>query len=162
MADDHDVPPLDPVSKGFASTGFSTLESAAGEFPVSSRTPSSVASLLERSRRQFTTAGVDYDNFVSCVETSFKAIEVLLRERLGELAPKKRGLNAYAEKLLKEGILSNRDAKYLKELVIEFRNQMAHGTDLRFTPGMAQEVLAGSHQFVASFSEAQYPAEPVR
>jgi len=100
---------------------------------------------------------MDYDNFVSCVQTGFLAIEVLLRDRLGELAPKNAGVGGLAEKALKEGIVSREDAAYLKDFVRVFRNRIAHKGDLRVTPGMSQEMLGGCHRFVAAFSDAQYP-----
>lgn len=153
MTEESDHAPLDPISSGFASTGFSALDQAASEFVRSRWTPSRVADLLERSRKQFTTAGADYDNFASCVHTGFLAIEVLLRDQLGDRASAKDGLSRLVDKALRDSIVSNGDAKYLREFVVRFRNRMAHQGDLRLTPGMSQEVLGGCHRFVASFSD---------
>jgi len=156
MTEEGDLAPLDPISSRFASTGFSALDQAASEFVRSRWTPVRVADLLGRSRKQFTTAGADYDNFVSCVQTGFLAIEVLLHDQLDDRASANDGLNRLVDKALKDSIVTNEDAKYLKEFVLRFRNRIAHQGNLRLTPGMSQEILGGCHRFVASFSEAHF------
>jgi hypothetical protein len=146
--------PVDPVSAQFVTTDYAILVEAAEQFNVSPRTPTRVARLLEQARKQFALGGVDYNNFGTCCLTGFQAIEQLLRETLGEQAPRNGTLRNLVEKANKIGLLTEHQREYLDVFVLRFRNKIAHPAEpFRVTPGMSQEIMAGCHRFVVEFGE---------
>jgi hypothetical protein len=122
--------------------------------PISANTPSEVAALLERARRQFVLGCADYDNFVDCIATAFKAIEALLHLCAGAGPGKRETLGPLITRSQREGLLTDHEFAYLNMFVRHFRNKLAHPKGpIAFTPGMSDEMLVGCHRFVAQFSD---------
>lgn len=146
--------PMDERSAHFVTTERSILEQAVASMPISNRTPAGVASMLRRSRQQFVLGGADYDNFVDCLGTAFKAIEALLRMVAGPGLSRRVTLGPLIERCFIDGLLTDQEHDYLSRFVLLFRNKLAHPPGpLAFTPGMSEVSLSGCHQFVAEFTD---------
>ncbi|VAW00773.1 hypothetical protein MNBD_ACTINO02-1989 [hydrothermal vent metagenome] len=156
MTDETFKAPWDPISKNFVSMGYESLNRYAKAFVLSENTPPRVARMLARSRKQFTMAGADYDNLVSCLKSAFQAIEFLLCDTLGEACGKKDTLGRLISKAQDADLLTEYDHGYLKEFVLRFRNLVNH-EEARFTPGMSAEMMTGVHRFVVEFSDRHSP-----
>ncbi|NOY54554.1 MAG: hypothetical protein GXP34_01055 [Actinobacteria bacterium] len=152
MTNETFTAPWDPVSKNFVSMSYESLDQAANAFVLSRNTPRRVARMLARSRKQFKTAGADYDNLVSCVQSAFKAIEFLLCDALGDACGERDTLGMLIPKAQEAGLLTEYDHGYLREFVLRFRNLVTHD-EMRFTPGMSHEMMSGVHRFVVEFSD---------
>ena len=155
MADETFTAPWDPVSKNFVSMSYESLDQAANAFVLSENTPPRVARKLARSRKQFTTAGADYDNLVSCLQSAFHAIEFLLCDALGDACGERDTLGMLIPKVREAGLLTEYDHGYLHEFVLRSRNLVTH-KETRFTPGMSQEIMSGVHRFVVEFSDKHF------
>lgn len=154
--------PLDQRSASFVTTDRRVLKAAAAAMPTSSSCPSNVATLLERARRQFMLGSVDYDNFADCVATGFKAIETLLRHRLGADAPERGALGKLIDKCTSLRLVTEYEHEYLATFVLHFRNKLAHPeTVVAFTPGMSDECLARCHRFIAEFCDRHDGVEDI-
>lgn len=122
--------------------------------PKSAHTPSDVATILERARRQFVLGCADYDNFVDCLATAFKAIEMLLQQCAEAKPGKPETLGQLITRCQSQGLLTGHEFEYLDKFVRRFRNKLAHPKGpIAFTPGMSEEALTGCHRFVAQFSD---------
>lgn len=108
--------------------------------------PPQVQDLLAQSRRLFVGAATCYDNFAQSVLVSLQAAEVGLKWYLGyELSEQKTlGKLIYSDDTSVR--LSAYHYDWYRELVLRFRNDLAHPDQARaLTPGIAASIVLSVH-----------------
>lgn len=152
MSDEHVQKPVDRRSALFQTARAPFLATALDYWPLSKDTPKDVLAKLEKARRQFTFADVDYDMFAQCVATSLQAAELLMRHLLDVPPGVQRTFGQLVGQANDQGRLTPQQAEWLKYAVL-IRNRFAHGNEFALTPGMADEMMQALHLWVVDMLE---------
>lgn len=150
--------PGDARSAQFSGMSHAELTTITAAWPTSTLTPGPVGELLAKARRQFALGGVEYTQFLTAFTTSLQACELMLHSRVPTDKPNAiRMFSQLIDAAAKAGLLTEWQCDWLKDFALRFRNRLAHPKDeWVLTPGMAEILLAGCHQFIAEFAE-QHP-----
>lgn len=141
---------LDPRSATFVSVQPAVMQAAVDSWPRSERTPQDVARLLDRACRQFLHGDVDYDNVGAAMTTCFVAVELFLKQLLRKQRNERSSIGALAREA--QSILTEREHGWL-DAVRQLRNTAMHEGDFTVTPGMSDEALTATHQWIYDVSE---------
>lgn len=127
------------------------LRTRAEKWPVSPRTPESVATQLARSRQLFVDGYYTYENFIDAATRSLQAVEAALRVRFD--AGSKVSFAKLIDRAKAEGLVD----EYTHEILHtgrELRNRQIHATTLAvFNPAIAARIIATSHKLVVELFE---------
>jgi hypothetical protein len=142
--------PVDERVSYFVGLTHENLAAVAAGWPRSASTPASVEHHLDRACVQFALGAVIYDEMTEAVSTAMVACEVALKDRLGSVAPRARGLGVLIEAATSAGIIAADEVEWWDQFIRPQRNKFAHGDPVLFTPGMAAGALDSLFASVAA------------